>query len=441
MNLPEAAIKDPTGRLKLPLSSQAKVGGGSVDRVRSDALPLTMHADKLTVPTVVQITSTGDAAQPSENFSHLNSATVDVCSSLESLTSSKPSHQPSDSSASSVLGSQGELHTHISKSGALAGHSKQNSNDSFLSSVLAPSHGKVDTTGMGTSGKGYRPSSAPTRAISDSLIPTAYSQDSPRLLKPDIRKSFVENARQKRMANIAESARAALTFSAIHRSKKVESLPRDCHLEHSRNHFGSKSVGSEEELFGSSNDSSLQLKESRNSIAGTSTPSSPFNLRNMSMDETRKASLNEMEEIWKLVENESTSSSTSLSTAPCQGAGGVSGVSGVMLGERGPPSIALESHMSPKRKPSEKSGLGKERTERRYREEKGDIAVLSPEPGEKQVADLEAGEDVGPLSQSTPKRIMGSGQSSADAAIRHKTSTVSSKGEDAGHLHYCNSLS
>ena len=365
---------NPISRLKLGVALQANVGGGSVDRVRSDALPLTMHASKLTVPETVTVPGAEDHQS---DLSDLNSMAVEVGSSLDSLSSSKLSIAHSHRSvSSSALGSR-ELHAQFHRDSSES-HQKQKSDDSFITSVLAASHGRGERESGITGTRGARPGSAPTRATSDSLIPlppsstpsssSSSSTEVPKLHRLRDRKISVEDERQKRLANIAESTRAALTFSAMHKSKKSESLPRD-------QRFGSKSVGSEEELLGIS----LQSKPPSSPAATMSSPSSPFNLRNMSIDETRKASMNEMEEIWKLVENESGGSSTSLNISATGG-----GEGGAGMGGRRPPSIALESHFSPRHVFSGATDSGKQGeeeveekgAERKSRKER--VGVVSP---------------------------------------------------------------
>ena len=354
-------------RVNLTLAPLVAGGGGSLARVVSDALPLTLHADMLTVPDPAE--SKEDQSDDLADFSDFNSTAVEIGSSLDSLSSSKvslaASHQSTaslglsqHSVSSSALGSHSELHVHIPR-GDLR-HHKQRSDDSFIASVLAPSQG----AGVGenrefgaSSTKKGRPMSAPTRATSDSVLPlplassspSSYSTDSPKMFTLRNRRTSAEDKRQQRLANITESARAALTLSAIRRSKKTESLPRDSNqLQHMHQHSGSKSVGSEEELLGSSTSDSSMLERSPGpgttdvKTTDSSSPSPSFNLNRLSMDDTRKASLTEMEEIWKLVENESESSAaTSVDTGgrrACVSGGGMS---------RGPPSIALERHVSP----------------------------------------------------------------------------------------------
>ena len=404
---------------------------GSLARVQSDALPLTLHADKLTVPDENEGTLERDKLADLSDFN--SACAVEFRSSFDSLNSSRVSLATSHPStvslplsqrsvSSSVLGSHGELHVQIPGGGLRQQHHKQQSDDSFVASVLAPSHTAKESDGgrtarsLGVSSNKSRPTSAPTRATSDSVLPSLssspYSSDSVNMLKIRSRRASVENKRRQRLANINESARAALTFTAIHRSKKSESLPRDQQL-HWRSHSGSKSFGSEDELLGTSPSSSSLPgntaatpgsgveEDGEVTAAGPSSSTSPlFNLQSLRMDETRKASLTEMEEIWKLVENESGSSGSDgggggggasgsvgrgvgsgagggggmrgagggggmsgagggggMSSAGggggMSGAGGGGGMSGAgggggMSGGRGPPSIALETHLSPR---------------------------------------------------------------------------------------------
>ena len=459
---------------KLPLSLAAPMiregiglGGGGLTRVQSDALPLTLHADKLTVP------DPSDAGNDQSDLSDFNSIAVEIGSSLDSLSSSKVSlavsHQSSAASlaavsqrsiSSSALGSHGELHAHIPR-GELR-HHKQQSDDSFISSVLAPSRGGNDPKSLGVPVKRVRPGSAPTRATSDSILPpplassssSSYASDSPKILKFRKRRTSTEDEKQKRLANIAESARAALTFTAIHRSKKTESLPRDHLLHHSRNHPGSKSVGSEEEMFGSSasgGSSNSVLERGTQTAAdvkqtNSASPSPSFNLNNLSMDETRKASMNEMEEIWKLVENESgSSSSTSAADSSGGGGGGVGGGVGGGGGNRGPPSIALERHLSPQH-----TSRSEQKTGRRAM----NLGPASPARGAEHVNGVRKGDGVvrksprhaaldlsedelfvegGPL-QSTPKKPGLTASNRLPLPSGKQSSLDSRKGESANGL-------
>ena len=434
-------------------------------RVQSDALPLTLHADKLVVPDPEE----GEDGKESDNLADLpdfNSMAVEIGSSVDSLSSSRVSLAASNHSSaslayshhsvsSSAIGSQGELHAHIPRGDGR--HHKQQSDDSFITSVLAPSQGGRDneTRGQGfTLVKSDRPLSAPTRAISDSVLPpngsppsssSSPASDSLRVFKMRNRRTSAEDQKQQRLANIAESTRAALTFTAIHRSKKTESLPRDSYrLTHMHNHMGSKSVGSEEELvgIGSPGDSSMLCKGADSSMAAvdnvkvtySSSPSPSFNLNNLSMDETRKASMTEMEEIWKLVENESGSSGSSTSVETGGGGGGGGGANS----GRGPPSIALETHLSPQHT------SGKKRAEKgsplHATAEATDGSVLeNGHPGHTSL-DVSEGElclERVPLLSSTPKKPGDVSAVAPNLAIlngKHKPASVSKKGGSNIHV-------
>ena len=352
---PESAF----GKIHLTLAP-IPVGGGSLARVQSDALPLTLHADMLTLPDpAAEATEEPKASNRDQlaNLSDFSSIAVEIGSSVDSLSSSRMSVATSNQSSSASLGTSqqsvstsaiGDPHAAIPGQG-LRHFKNQQLDDSFADNI----DGNSDPMTQGVSSiKSGRPTSAPTRATSDSILPSPYATDSPNMLKIRSRRMSGEDKRQKRLANIAESTRAALTYTAIHRSKKTESLPRDqCQLHHHwRSHSGSKSVGSEDELLGSS-PSSVGILEKEGvpvppadkaKTLATASPSGSFNLHSLSIDETRKASMTEMEEIWKLVENESGSSSTTSVDTGSESAAGSSGGGGRRL-----PSIALESHLSP----------------------------------------------------------------------------------------------
>ena len=357
------ALESAFGKMSLTLSP-VPVGGGSLARVQSGALPLTLHADMLTLPDPSADAEVNNKKPSNRNqLTNLppdfNSPAVEIGSS-DSLSSSRVSVATSNlSSSTSLIASQqsvstsaiGELHTPIPSHG-LRHYKNQQLDASFVDDILASS-GSTDPGTQGvTSTKCGRPFSAPTRATSDSGLPSPYATDSPTMLKIRSRRTSGEDKRQRRLANIAESARAAMTYTAIHRSKKTESLPRDHYQlhHHWRSHSGSKSVGSEDELLGSSPSSVSILGKGSAPAAPTDetktfttgSPSGSLNLHSLSIDETRKASMTEMEEIWKLVENESGSSSTTSVDTSGEGVAGSSGGGGRRL-----PSIALESHLSP----------------------------------------------------------------------------------------------
>lgn len=358
---------EPSFPVNLSLTAAVRDGGGSLARVQSDALPLTLHAHKLTVPEPDASKEDKEKSDPVD-FPDFNSIAVEIGSSMDSLSSSKVSLTASQQSAvslalsqrsvsSSALGSHGELHANIHKGDPR--HHKQQSGDSFITSVLAPSHsGNSEVKDLGVPRKRIRPGSAPSRATSDSTLPpplsssfSSYATDS---LKFRNRRTSAEDERQKRLANIAESARAARMLTA---NRNAKSLPRERHHQHSHNHLGSKSVGSEEELLESTSASNVMLKDTVTvQPTDSGSPSPSFNLNNLSIDETREASVNKMEEIWKLVENESGGSSTSMDTTTS--VGGTSG--------RGPPSIALERHLSPQHMASKSNRGGKEEEMERH---------------------------------------------------------------------------
>lgn len=124
--------------------------------------------------------------------------------------------------------------------------------------------------------------------------------------------------RQNRMASIMESTQAAMKYSA---SRKSESLPREVRsssLSHALMSTGQPTND------GSSNGTGTKFRKTSSPIiqavttavsstaAGTAdsresiTVVSPLNLRHLSIDDTKQASLTQMDEIWKEVEEAST---------------------------------------------------------------------------------------------------------------------------------------
>ncbi len=132
--------------------------------------------------------------------------------------------------------------------------------------------------------------------------------------------------RQKRMVSIQEGARAALHYSAKRKisrpssentmSAKSETLPRESRshslasansnddvpvTSHSFTHLhkGSSPVVSSPPADVTT--SSL-LHHHESSLSTTASDATPLNLRNLSIDQTKEASLNQMDEIWRQVE-------------------------------------------------------------------------------------------------------------------------------------------
>ena len=150
-----------------------------------------------------------------------------------------------------------------------------------------------------TTHKNTRPISAPIRSSPSSgscTLPSSLTQTELRKFRE--KRISLDEERQKRRANIKESARAALQYS---RHRKSESLPRQYSSPLS------KSLGSEEEFHSLHNrkSSSPAVVPGGTSPVKVAPESSPvhLNLRILSMDETLEASFNQMDEIWRQVES------------------------------------------------------------------------------------------------------------------------------------------
>ena len=157
-----------------------------------------------------------------------------------------------------------------------------------------------------------RPMSAPNRSASTSGIKSSVLSHNVMEKsggKREKRKSL-DVERQRRVMNIQEGARVALQYSAKRHSTKSDSLPRESRsssLTHSI-----LSMDSDEDVQSSSNTrirkfSSPAFKSPlhnarSSSIGGSDGVSTPLNLRHLSIDQTREASLTQMDEIWRQVE-------------------------------------------------------------------------------------------------------------------------------------------
>lgn len=167
-----------------------------------------------------------------------------------------------------------------------------------------------------------RPMSAPNRSISAGAIGHNYrtsttlpsssgaQQAGPSADKMLWRKrKSLDVEQQRRTTNIQEGARIASEYSAKRKNSRTETVQRD-----SRSTSCSRSVvstSSDNDLTGSGNvyfckSSSpavtLPHHESSNSTASEATSTTPLNLRQLSINQTREASLTQMDEIWRQVE-------------------------------------------------------------------------------------------------------------------------------------------
>ena len=260
-----------------PSSKRKKLTLGDLDltRVKSDALPQSMHPSMVTFD------------KESSMFPHDTSTRFEANS---------PDSQRSDSS--------------------LERESLNATTNDFTQENLSPTmKDKRGSLPLRTSSNG-RPMSAPNRSSSSGTISGRKSSSTlPHVTGTEFRmrekRMSLDVERQKRILNIHESARAALQYSANRRSSKADSLPRDSRsgsLTHSI-----LSTGSEEDIP----HSNTRYRKSssptfisppplgNSSIASNSANdgvSTPLNLRHLSIDETKEASLTQMDEIWRQVE-------------------------------------------------------------------------------------------------------------------------------------------
>ena len=253
-------------------------------------------------------------------LSDVTSTAVEIGSSVDD--SEKLSMTDSHRSTSSVFneaGSRGELNSEHTAGDPLANKSSATTAGNFsgstsiLDSIMEVANQRMDVQpreeeseeseqetkrrSAQSAQKTARPISAPIRSVpmgGSYTLPHSLTGGELKRLK-EKRVSLGEE-REKRRASIEEGTRAALQYV---KHRKTESLPRQY-----RSSSLSQSLGSEEEFRGSHDrkSSSPAVVFSPVKVA-PETPPTPLNLRNMSIDETREASFNQMDEIWRQVES------------------------------------------------------------------------------------------------------------------------------------------
>ena len=288
-----------------------------------------MHA-KVVYEGALEVDATPKTPDTPDFLSDVTSTAVEIGSSVDD--SEKLSMTDSHRSMSSVFneaGSHGELNTEhtaaaesvasgrlLSAGDPLASKSTARSfsgSTSILNSIMEVANRRTDVqpgeaepeqetekTTTQSAHRNSRPISAPIRSVPTGgsyTLPHNLTGEELRRLKE--KRVSLDEEREKRRASIEEGARAALQYV---KHRKTESLPRQY-----RSSSLNRSLGSEED-FHSSHD---RKSSSPAAIFGVTspvkvapeTPPTPLNLRNMSIDETREASFNQMDEIWRQVES------------------------------------------------------------------------------------------------------------------------------------------
>ena len=158
--------------------------------------------------------------------------------------------------------------------------------------------------------------SSPRKFSSSSLTPTsiATSTTSPsHSVKTahsvkNVKRKSLDLVRQRRIVNIHESTRTALQYSANWKSSKPDPLSRDargpsmaCSSASTGSEDGEDNVASTASLLAYSTATTSDVPTPSSSQAGGAT-NKPLNLRHLSMDQTKQASVTQMYEIWKEVE-------------------------------------------------------------------------------------------------------------------------------------------
>ena len=161
--------------------------------------------------------------------------------------------------------------------------------------------GRSEAVGQREGHQNSRPNSAPHCSRAAVNVPSNTANI--RVSATKEKRKSLDFERQKRKMNIQESARAAMQYSATWKTTKTDSLPRDARAS-SVGEF-SLSTGSEEgeahTAAGINTTSTTSNATSPHSRRGSVT-NTPLNLRHLSIDQTKEASLTQMCEIWKEVE-------------------------------------------------------------------------------------------------------------------------------------------
>ena len=281
------------------------VGDLDLSRVQSDALPHSLLPSKVICENEEVALSTMLA----------DARSVDTCSTddwdrMSAMDS--PRHSASPRHSLSPRHSASPLHMETSS----RGYRRDREFSPGVSSI-----GEVEGVEVLTSSNNRRPLSAPNRSISTGAISLANrtlpaSSDGPlvggsseddRLRK---KRKSLDVEQQRRTTNIQESTKAAFQYSAKRKDSRSETLPP----RNSRSTSLSRSLvstSSDNDLTSSGNayfckSSSpavaLPQHESSNSTASEATSTTPLNLRHLSIDQTKEASLTQMDEIWRQVE-------------------------------------------------------------------------------------------------------------------------------------------
>lgn len=265
------------------------LGGLDISRVQSDALPQSALPMSLIVDENDEIES---KAAMSKFLSDARS--IDTCSTDEISLNESPrqSVSPQQFGNLNVTLDNTPRETKISVAGVRGEESSH------------PSYHAEE-------GKG-RPLSAPnttSRSVSANAIGSNPITTVPGRMM-DKRKSL-DVERNKRMINIQENARVAYHYTAKRRSIKSDSLPWDSTSSHSVESMGSDASNNNN----IKSSSSPGVKSPPHSILSNSSSLSggpggsdaaisitPLNLRHLSIEQTKEASLTQMDEIWREVE-------------------------------------------------------------------------------------------------------------------------------------------
>ena len=268
-----------------------------MSRVNSDALPYSQKPGTVQLPFERSESSTPD---------FLDSSIVEITSSTDKLNQESVKDEATNEGHYSEDPHKHELTT------------IQTSSDNAVESVDHPTTETVCIDKPATQSsrsKTPRPISAPTKSLSSSVLisnkshtlPTSISGSDPKSMHK--KQALLDKERKRRSSSIQANAQVLLKYSQERKYSRTGSLPRE-YQSLSQMFDLNDEVSSGDTKRAARRTSSPDLAHSPNSSSSVTTgtdednsSSTPLNLRHISMDETRVASLIQMDNIWRQVES------------------------------------------------------------------------------------------------------------------------------------------
>lgn len=279
------------------------VGGLDISRVQSDALPHSL------LPSMIVCGNDEGDSQASPPKLLADTRSIDTCST-DDIDNWSTTGSPRHCGSPQNLGEPKLIADPSLGSQASEPPPTSGGKEAEIQADLPYATGQTQSKG--------RPKSAPNRSISTGSVGTKFSTlpcSVAGLEKLREKRKSLDEERQRRTVNIQESTRAALQYSAKRKDSRSETLPRDsrsCSIESTSSnnditgvanlHFRKSSSPAVNSPRHESSDASSLSPHHKSSNASDTILNTSLNLRHLSIEQTREASLTQMDEIWKQVE-------------------------------------------------------------------------------------------------------------------------------------------